>query len=75
MRFRDLETGAELPLTYIAAEYHAMRRIEPENHADTLAGEVLNLMMATISGRNDLEIVGMKPREIGQMIYKLARRI
>ena len=36
---------------------------------------MLEILMATINGRNDLEIIGMTPREVNNYIIRLRDRV
>lgn len=71
MRLRDLEDGRQYGLIDLKREWSDLRPIEPENHQETFTTELLEILMATISGRNDLEIIGQTPRETGRLIARL----
>lgn len=71
MRFIDIETGATVNLDYLKEEWQALRRTEPENHAMNFTTELLEIMLATVNGRNDIDIDGTTPREIDRIIRRL----
>ena len=55
-------------------DWAQFRQEEPENHAESFQMEMLEILMATINGRNDLEIIGMTPREVSNYIIRLRER-
>ena len=71
MRFKDLNDGRPYTLTDLWKDWQCLRREEPENHAESFRIEMLEILMATVNGRNDLEINGMTPRETDRLISRL----
>lgn len=71
MTLKDLYDNSLITIADLKQEWEELREEEPENHQDTFHGELLEILMATISGRNDLEIVGPTPRETGRLIARL----
>lgn len=71
MRLIDTETGGTLGLEYLKEEYEALRRTEPENHQSTFKAELLEILLATVNGRNDCEITGLTAREVNRYILRL----
>ena len=73
MKILDLYDMQEHPLPDIYNAWKEFRSAEPYNHADTFGVELLEILMATINGRNDLEIVGMTPAETSRYIIRLRK--
>ena len=71
MRFKDLNDGRPYTLSDLRKDWLALRREEPENHAESFGIEMLEILMATVNGRNDLEIIGMTQRETDRLITRL----
>lgn len=71
MRLIDLNDGSMLTTADLKREWSELRPIDPENHAETFRTELLEILMATISGRNDLDIIGQTPSETGRLIARL----
>ena len=75
MRFIDGNDGREYTLPDLRRDWQSFRKEDPKNHAESFRIEMLEILMATINGRNDLEIVGLTPREVSKYITTLRTRI
>ena len=75
MKFIDLNDDRVYTLADLKREWEALRAEDPENHAERFQIELLEILMATINGRNDLEIIGMTPREVSNYIISLRGRL
>ncbi len=75
MRFIDLNDGHIYTLSDLQKEWETLRAEDPENHAVCFQIEMLEILMATVNGRNDLHIIGMTPRETDRMILCLKARL
>ena len=75
MRFVDLNDDSVLTLSDLKAEWETFRAGEPENHASDFKTELFEILMATINGRNDLEIAGPTPAGVSRIIERLRNQI
>ena len=73
MWFIDLNTGELLTLLDLKQEWEQEIRFEEDHQNETFFVYLYDVLIATISDRNDLEIRGMTPREIGWIIFKLRK--
>lgn len=71
MLFIDINNGERMSLRSLAIEYDTLKYEDPWNHEKNFKTELLNIIMATINGRNDLEIVGMTCAETSRYIQRL----
>lgn len=71
MRFIDMNDGKSHTLQDLYRDWKSFLAEDPENHAANFKTELFEILMATINGRNDLEIIGMTSREISNYIIKL----
>ena len=74
MKFIDLNDDRVYTVADLKKDWEVLRAEEPENHAESFQMEMLEILMATINGRNDLEIIGMTPREVSNYIIRLRER-
>ena len=75
MRFIDLNDDRVYTLQDLHRDWRAFREEDPENHADRFQIEFFEILMATVNGRNDLEIVGLTPRQISNLIIRLRTQL
>ena len=75
MRFIDLNDDRVYTLSDLHTDWHAFRAEDPENHAPDFKTELFEILMATINGRNDLEILGMTHREISSLALRLRAQL
>lgn len=75
MKFYDMESDKLYTIADLKRDYIEFKREDELNHGETFTVELLEIIMATINGRNDFEIVGMKPHEIENILHKLIKRI
>ena len=71
MRLYDKQVERELSLPDLFRDWEAFRKEEPWNHCESFRDEMLNILMDTINGRNDCELIGMTPNETERIINKL----
>ena len=64
MKFRDLNDGVIITPEMLYDEWKSGRVTEPENHQETFDEELLEIILATNGGRNDLEFYDTHPIEI-----------
>ena len=75
MMFCDLDSEHTYTLSEIYSEWKELKTEDPWNHSKHFMIEMFELLMATINGRNNLEIVGMMPREVNRLIIRIRTRL
>ena len=75
MKFIDLNDDQVYTLRDLYRDWTQFREEDPGNHAASFRIEFFEILMATINGRNDLEITGMTPREISNIILRLRAQL
>lgn len=75
MRFIDLNDDRVYTLQDLQRDWAQLRAEDPENHAPDFKTELFEILMATINGRNDLEILGMTHREISSLTLRLRAQL
>ena len=75
MRFIDLNDDRVYTLSDLHTDWYAFRAEDLENHAESFRIEFFEILMATINGRNDLDIIGMTPRETSNLILRLRAQL
>ena len=75
MRFKDLNDDRIYTLRDLHRDWQAFREEDPWNHAEDFKTELFEILMATINGRNDLEIIGMTPKEVSHLIIRLRNQL
>ena len=75
MRLVEIDTGREISLPELRNDWLTFKEEEPWNHADDFMTEAFEVLMATVSGRNDCDVVGLTPSELTNYIIKLRNRI
>ena len=56
-------------------DWQEFREEDPENHAPDFKTEIFEILMATINGRNNLEILGLTHREVNNLILRLRAQL
>lgn len=77
MKFYDMNRDVFYTLQCIKNDFTEFKAEDPENYEQyaSFTAYVPVLMMDTISGRNDLEIIGLTPDEIERLINALWKKI
>ena len=75
MKFIDLNDDRVYTIADLKKDWQEFRAEDPENHADRFKIEFFEILMATINGRNDLEIIGLTPREVSNYIISLRAQL
>lgn len=75
MKFIDLNDNRVYTLQDLRRDWAQFREEDPENHAPNFKTELFEILMATINGRNDLEIVGLTHREVSNFIISLRAQL
>ena len=71
MKLYDLYSEEEYTIPEVYREWLEQKKSEPWNHAESFRAEWFDILMDTINGRNDCEVVGPSARELGKYIEKL----
>ena len=75
MRFIDLNDDREYTIADLKRDWAQFRMEDPDNHSASFQIEFFEILMATINGRNDLEITGLTPRETSNIIIRLRAQL
>ena len=75
MQFIDPNDDRVYTPADLKRDWTQFREEDPENHATSFKIEFFEILMATINGRNDLEIVGLTPREVSNYIISLRAQL
>ena len=75
MKFIDLNDDRVYTPADLKRDWAQFREEYPENHAESFRIEFFEILMATINGRNDLEIIGLTPREVSNYIIGLRAQL
>ena len=75
MRFIDLNDDSVYTMSDLHSDWAQFRQEDPENHADSFRIEFYEILMATINGRNDFDILGLTPREVSNIILRLRAQL
>ena len=75
MRFIDLNNDRVYTLSDLHRDWAQFRQEDPDNHAASFRIELFEILMATVNGRNDLDIIGMTPRETSNLILRLRAQL
>lgn len=71
MRIMDMNDGKTYTLPELKKEWNLFRSEEPWNHADNFKTELVEIILATVNGRNDMEIIDMTPAEVSRYCLNL----
>ena len=75
MKFIDLNDDRVYTPADLKRDWAQFREEDPENHAARFKIEFFEILMATINGRNDLEIIGLTPKEVSNYIIGLRAQL
>lgn len=73
MRLKEIDTGRELTLPELHRDWQEFRTEDPDNHADNFMTELFEILMATVNGRNDFDVVGLTPSETSNYIITIRK--
>ena len=71
MQFIDLNDNSVTTLSQIHRDWANARDEDSENTAPNFLTEIFEILLATVNGRNDLEIIGLTHRETDRLIQRL----
>ena len=75
MKLIDLNDDRVYTPADLKRDWAQFREEDPDNHAASFRIEFFEILMATINGRNDLEILGMTHREISSLTLRLRAQL
>ena len=75
MQFIDLNYNRVTTLSQIHRDWANARAEDPENTAPNFLTEIFEILLATVNGRNDLEIIGLTHRETDRLIQRLRAQL
>ena len=75
MKFIDLNDERVYTPADLKRDWAQFREEDPDNHAASFRIEFFEILMATINGRNDLEILGLTPKEVSNYIIGLRAQL
>ena len=75
MKFIDLNDDRVYTPADLKRDWAQFREEDPDNHAASFRIEFFEILMATINGRNDLEILGLTHREISSLTLRLRAQL
>ena len=75
MQFIDLNDHSVITLSEIRRDWLESRESDPENTAPDFKTELFEILLATVNGRNDLEIAGLTHRETDRLIQRLRTKL
>ena len=71
MKLTDMYNGRDYSLCDLHGEWKSFRAEDPVNHSASFLCEFFEILMASVNGRNDLDIVGLTPSETSRYITRL----
>lgn len=71
MKLKDMNTERVYTLPELKAEWKEFLNSDPWNHAMSFRIELFNILMATINGRNDCEVLGVTGPELSRFILRI----
>ena len=71
MIFYDLYSEKYYSLFDLWKDWKVFLSEDPLNHANDFKTELFEIILATINGRNDFEIIGYTHKEIDHMIFRI----
>ena len=74
MTFRDIDNGDIFTDKDLFTEWTDNHETDPETYHETFSAYMINIIMATVNGRNDLDIVDMTAKEIDKVLNELKRK-
>ena len=71
VKLYDENDRKELTLLDLFRDWKRLRKDEPWNCQESFRDELHEILMATINGRNDLDVIGMTPAETSRYILRI----
>ena len=75
MRFRDTLTDDIYTLQPLHRDWARFRTECPGEYPPSFQIELLGILFACVKGRNNLEVIGMTPKEVDHFIIRLQKKL
>jgi hypothetical protein len=75
MKLIDTYSEREYSLMDLKAHYLRFKAEEPWNHCEDFRVELFEILMASVNGRNDLDIIGLTNREVSEYMARLRKSL
>lgn len=75
MKLYDIDADKFLTLADLKRDFITLSASEPWNYANNFKAQLFVLMMDTINGRNNCDIIGPTPKETDRIIFKLRKEV
>ena len=75
MKLYDMESNKAYTLPELFRDWKTFRKEEPWNHAETFKTEWFEILMATVNGRNDCDVIGPTATELDRYIRRLRKAV
>ena len=75
MTLHDMTTDMDYTISDLWKEWEELHYDDPYNHAESFTVELFDILMATVNGRNDCEVIGLTSRELSNLIIRIGHRI
>ena len=75
MIFIDSYNGEKYSLRRLWEDWKEFKKFDSYNHAPDFIAEFYEILMATINGRNDFDIIGMTTKETNNYVLSLRDKI
>jgi hypothetical protein len=71
MTLLDAYDGRSYSMLNLFNDWKSFRAEDPVNHSARFPVEFFEILMASVNGRNDLDVVGLTPAETSRYILRL----
>ena len=75
MRLMDIDTDREIFLSELHHDWLTGRIEDPVNYEEDFITEMYVILMDTINGRNNCDVIGLTPSELNNYILKLRNKV
>lgn len=75
MKLYDIETEKSYTIPELFTDWKAFRKAEPWNHAERFTAELFEILMATVNGRNDCDVIGPTASELDRYIRRIRKEV
>ena len=75
MTFIDTYSNEKISLLQLWEEWQQFRFEDPLNHAESFKTELFEILMASVNGRNDMDVIGLTNTELSDFMITLRKEI
>ena len=75
MTFIDTYSNENISLLQLWEEWKQFKAEDPLNHSNSFKTELFEILIASVNGRNDLDVIGLTNKELSNFIIKLRKEI